>query len=608
MAAIVETNVPTPATLSSPGRVIISDTHKIMPLPADILLQVCEELGNQLDFGTLFNCAVSGRQLAGSALLWLYRWVSCDGTLNRILTICRIHNEYLRIVSSEGDAPEWAETQKRNSRSSPVSRWALLWKSVIRSSLGATSHPYCLYIRSLDLSNLALLLDDSAFRTSTVDDFFADEMAEFLSIDGTPHRRSKRNGRAPVRLNVEIVLNLIGESITRYVSERADANHTTVALEQLSGDITSVALPIWVGRLSRLRSMTIWDGKALNENVANAILHQCPNFEEVRIWMCGDDTDRIPASFLEGLKPNSLVSVEVLSHCKVGPAFLVALNHHSKSLKNLKLLSLQTEAIRNLNLLQECTSLEVLDIEDAERVVDLEATENDVFLEVIEWLGRCDKLRELAMKKVVSAPAILTQVCLHNNIRLTRLEVHSNTLVTSPEFYRALSHQTDLEDLALRGSSDDVFRTRDEIDNVVSCISHLTKLKELTLAESFEYFSSSEIKHLAHKLPLLEKFDFSGYGVGDEILPYLASLHHLRDLNIAAVTSFTRDGLLKYISTLQDTNQGLQLSVLCQNADFDLGGLQEQFIREAISAKVGGRFDYQLLREAAESEFDSASD
>ncbi|KAM3071932.1 hypothetical protein ACMFMG_008398 [Clarireedia jacksonii] len=590
--AAVETNIQTPATLPSPGRVIMSDTHKIMTLPADILLQVCEELGNQLDFGTLFNCALSGRQLAGSALLWLYR----------------IHNEYLRIVSSEGDAPEWAETQNRNSRSSPVSRWALLWKSVIRSSLGATSHPYCLYIRSLDLSNLSLLLEDPVFRTSTVDDFFGDEMAEFLSIDGTPHRRSKRNGRAPVRLNSGIILNLIGESITRYVSERADVNHTTVALEQLSGDITSVALPIWVGRLSRLRSMTIWDGQALNKSVADAILKQCPNFEEVRIWLCGDDTDQIPASFIEGLKPNSLVSVEVLSHCKVGPAFLAALSHHSKSLKNLKLLSLKTEAIKNLNLLQQCTSLEVLDIEDAERVVDLESTENDVFLEVVEWLGRCDKLRELAMKKVVSAPAILSRVCLHNNIRLKRLEVHGPALVTGSEFYRALSHQTDLEDLALRGSSDDVFRSLDEISNVVASISHLTKLKELTIAESFEFFSSSEIRRLANNLPLLEKFHFSGYGVGDEILPHLANLHYLRDLNIAAVTSFTRDGLLSYISTLRDTNQGLQLSVLCQNADFDLGGLEEQLIREAISAKVGGRFDYQLLREAAESEFDSASD
>jgi hypothetical protein len=42
-------------------------------LPTDIVLLICEELGNQRDFGTLFNCAISGKYFAGSALLWLYQ-------------------------------------------------------------------------------------------------------------------------------------------------------------------------------------------------------------------------------------------------------------------------------------------------------------------------------------------------------------------------------------------------------------------------------------------------------------------------------------------------------------------------------------------------------
>jgi hypothetical protein len=42
-------------------------------LPADVLLLICEELGNRQDFGTLFTCAMSSRQLVGPALFWLYR-------------------------------------------------------------------------------------------------------------------------------------------------------------------------------------------------------------------------------------------------------------------------------------------------------------------------------------------------------------------------------------------------------------------------------------------------------------------------------------------------------------------------------------------------------
>ncbi|KAF7907766.1 uncharacterized protein EAF01_005352 [Botrytis porri] len=577
-------------TISSPARHITPNEQRSMNLPGDILLQICEELATQLEFGVLFNCAISGKQLVGSALQWLYR----------------THNEYLRIISSEGEAPEWSKIQKRNSKHSAASKWAKLWQSIVRSSLGTTAYPYCLYIRSLDLTNLSNLLEDSTFRIAAMDNFFADEMAEFLSVDGTPRRRSKRGPQ--VRLNTTNILNLIGESITRYVSERADENQTTVALENLSGDITSVALPIWAGRLSRLKSMTIWDGKSLNENVATVISKSCPNFDEIRIFVCSDDTDRNPASFIKGLGQNSLLSLEVLSNCRIGPSFLTALNHHSQSLKSLRLQSLNSEAIKNLNILQRCTALETLDLEDSQHTVDLEATENDVFLEVIEWLGRCEKLRDLVLNRIVCAPAILKQVCLRNDIRLQRLVVTGPSLVNDTEFHRAISHQTELEVLELRGGSDEVFRVRDDIDNLLTSICQLTKLKELTIMESFEYFSSNEIKRLATSLPLLEKFHFSGYGIGDEILPYLSKLHNLRDVSIAAISSFTLDGLLAYVSTLRDTNQGLVLSVMSQNSDQDLAPLELQLIREGMIAKVDGKFDFALLREVAESEFDSASD
>ncbi|KAA8573155.1 hypothetical protein EYC84_003668 [Monilinia fructicola] len=556
--------------ISSPTRKIISnEQQKIITLPGDILLQICEELGNQLEFGVLFNCAISGKQLVGSALQWLYR----------------SHNEYLRIISSEGEAPEWSRIQKQNSKYNAASKWALSWQSIVRSSLGVTAYPYCLYIRSLDLTNLSNLLEDGTFRVSAMDSFFADEMAEFLSIDGTPRRRSKRGPQ--VRLNTTNILNLIGESITRYVSECADENHTTVALENLSGDITSLALPMWVGRLSRLKSMTLWDGKSLNENVATVISNKCSKFNEIRIFVCSDDTDHNPASFIKGLRQNSLLSLEVLSDCRIGPEFLSALNHHSESLKSLRLQSLNAEAIRNLNILKSCTALETLDLEDSQHTVDLEATENDV---------------------IVSAPSILKQVCLRNNIRLRRLVVTGPALVSDTEFHRAISHQTDLEVLELRGGSDEVFRVRDDIDNLLTSICQLTKLKELTIMESFEYFSSNEIKRLAKSLPLLEKFHFSGYGIGDEILPYLSNLHNLRDVSMTAISSFTLDGLLAYVSTLQDTNQGLVFSVMSQNPDQDLAPLEQQLIREGMIAKVDGKFDFALLREVAESEFDSASD
>jgi hypothetical protein len=46
-------------------------------LPDDILHLLCEELANQEQFDTLFNCASASRALAIPALTHLYRYVTC---------------------------------------------------------------------------------------------------------------------------------------------------------------------------------------------------------------------------------------------------------------------------------------------------------------------------------------------------------------------------------------------------------------------------------------------------------------------------------------------------------------------------------------------------
>lgn len=73
MSAKLDSEASSNNTISNPNRKVISDEPKIITLPGDILLQICEELGTQLEFGVLFNCAISGKELVSFALLWLYR-------------------------------------------------------------------------------------------------------------------------------------------------------------------------------------------------------------------------------------------------------------------------------------------------------------------------------------------------------------------------------------------------------------------------------------------------------------------------------------------------------------------------------------------------------
>jgi hypothetical protein len=156
----------------------------------------------------------------------------------------------------------------------------------------------------------------------------------------------------------------------------------------------------------------------LNEKVATAIAANCYSFDDLTFFSClptsnktYGDIDHDMALFFGGLRTNSLRSFSALSAKAVGPETLLALNNHALSLKTLKLSGLESASIQRLSLLQGCKAIEMLEIQDADGLVNLEATENDVFLDVVTWLGSCKRLRDLHITDLVSAPAILTKVC-----------------------------------------------------------------------------------------------------------------------------------------------------------------------------------------------------
>jgi hypothetical protein len=64
---------------------------------------------------------------------------------------------------------------------------------------------------------------------------------------------------------------------------------------------------------------------------------------------------------------------------------------------------------------------------------------------------------------------------------------------------------------------------------------------------------------------------------------------------------------MDYISTLQPTNAGLQLSIMCADANSELSPYEISNIKEALAEKVDGKFDFVMYREA-ESDFSTDSD
>jgi hypothetical protein len=482
-------------------------------LPPDIILLICEELGNQRAFGTLFNAALSSKQIAASALLWMYRYfkpmpqlsmalismklIECParGTILSwsLLTPPMVHTtSAIRTGENTED-----EIPKNKTANSAMSRWALQWRSIILSSLGETAYPYCLYIRTLDLTNLNDLFDDLVFKKDFESKFFEGSMSVLKKSPGATTRRPKLN------MNSVAIVDMVGELISKYAGDSAERNGGTAALEELSGEIQKDSLPKWIRRLPRLKALTLWRGMVLNADVADAIRDHCPDFKSLTLYFgLGKEVDTNLSHFFMGLRSNTLRSLQVISFHDCGPQTFLSLNNHSTSLRHLSLGNLQGPALSSLSLLKGCTAIETLYLQDLLGRTDLEATENDVYLEFISWLKSCKQLKNISLENFVNGPRILTSVCLEHTIKLDSLHLAKYTLAGNQDFHRALAHQTSLTSLHLKGEHEDSFR--DDIDTLVTSLGKLKNLKYLNILDISDYFSTSEIQQLALSLPKVE--------------------------------------------------------------------------------------------------------
>ena len=308
----------------------------------------------------------------------------------------------------------------------------------------------------------------------------------------------------------------------------------------------------------------------------------------------GSDADYQFATFLNDLRPQSLETFEVISYSDIGAESFLALNCHRESLTELKINNIKPEAMSALSMLKGCTSLTTLVLTDATGTTDLEKTQHDVFLEVIAWLRECKSLESVTFGKFLSAPAIMTPLLLENDIHLTKLEVEGYSMRDSRDFHRALAHQGALERVWLKGEGEDV--VRDDLDALVEALSKLRHLKDLRLRDVSDYFRDEHIRQLARSLPELEEFFTSGYGITDAIWDDVASLKFLRKLDLNAMTHFTLEGMLEFISKLGHGNKGMLLAVMMADAESNLTDEEQTLIRESLAAKVEGRFEFTLMR------------
>lgn len=524
-------------------------------LPEEILTLICEELGRDRDFNSLFACALSAKTVADPGLRTLYKYHELSPAFN-------FTEDDIR--SKDGT---WEDSQHF------FKRWTLLWRSLIVSSLVPliSYKPYCRYTRILDFRNLSEMLESPRFR-AVKQTFYARPLTRFAHV--------RKEGKFET-VNVVATINDVGETIIPKAA----------LLEEISGHMRPGFLTRWISHTPRLRRMVLWRGDALGQDAGKAIAEHCEHFDSLRLYeFLGSDADQVFAKFLSDLKLDTITNLRVISYNNLCRLSFEALGRQS-NLRKLLLNNLCREAMENLNALKDCVNLEILSLEDSSGTVRLEESNNDVFLDVIAWLSSCKKLRDVAIKRFFDGPGILAAVMIVPEVRWLKLSVEGYTVrnANSASFHTALADQKQLEELYLSGDGDDTVPA--DLEIMVSSICQLTNLKELNLRQVSDEFDITHISNLVLNLPLLEELWTSGGELCADILPLLANLQNLKNLTLFALTQFSTESILDFVSRLdKDKQRGFQLSLMAVHPEFALNETQVRMVTESMKVQVDGRF------------------
>lgn len=551
-------------------------------VPQEIWWIVCQDLKRQQDFKSLFNCARVSRSWASHALPLLYS----------------IHD------SSNADDMGTTIDGKH--------RWAGMWRSIILSSAGVTAYPYCLWIKSLGLSDLEQLLQDIARDPKRRVPFFKGPMTEFEIISGSMKTRA---GKAV--LEIQKIVEKVGDAITRFAKEASEKQNKSVQLTSLEGaNLPTSLLSVWTSRLSTLTTLSVRDGSVLTAEVAESIRQNCPSFRELTCYnIRGATVDQNMSEFFRGLREDSLENFRVLSANEIGLGALEGLLNHSRSLRSLELSSLGNTSLPFLHLLSSCQYLEELKIEasipsppstwavDGEDPLPILAT----------WLKECKTLKRLGISKLAGASKLLSDVLDSPDLRLRELDVE---LIDDDEaFYSALGYQADLESLVFRSNAEVPDPNGARHDKLLDSICSCKKLRDLDIMQKAVgidqvQLTTDDLFLIKESLRNLEELNFDGENLTDAIFEHLAQMPSLRALYINGLSIFTYGGIRSFIEALNKSgsHRDFRLDIVNQHGDAKIPERLEAELARLMASGLNGSFNLVYFRDPSEDDMSDFSD
>lgn len=485
-----------------------------------------------------------------------------------------------------------------------------MWRSIILSSVGVTAYPYCLWLKSLGLSDLEQLLRDVAVNPRLRPKFFEGPMEEFEILSQT----SKTRAGKPV-LEWQQIVEKVGEAITKFAKDAADEENKALQLTSLEGaNLPTPLLTVWTSRLSTLTTLKVRDGSVLTEEVAISLRENCPGFKDLTCFnLRGSTVDENMGAVFRALKENSLENFAVLSSNEIGYDALDGLMQHSASLRTLTLSSLQNAALPFLQLLNKCPYLESLEIESALASPPSvwAPGDKDPLIEVSRWLQECKHLRRLTIKNLGGASQLLSEVMKSSFLQLKELEVR---LIDDEEaFYTALGHQVDLETLMFRSMAEVNDNNGVRHDTFMDSICACRKLKDFNvmLFEPLQ-LTPDDLVQIKECLPSLESLGFDGELLTDTIWGPLSGMRSLTNISINGLSRFTFRGIKSFIEAVktEGPRPNFRLYIMNQQSDQEarITSSQETALQKIAASIPGGNFDLHYWRNPSEDDMTDLSD
>jgi hypothetical protein len=308
-----------------------------------------------------------------------------------------------------------------------------------------------------------------------------------------------------------------------------------------------------------------------------------------------DDTLREFASFLSELRQQTLEDLNIISFARMRLETFQALGGHGKSLTRLRLTELDEPSIVALAALGPCTALQSLYISGGRTALELKSQHPDAFLGIEKWLQGCKKLLDVTFREFGNAMDLLTSLVHQVDIHLESLQLYERHHESGSQvpFYRGLRQQTSLRRLHLMPHESPMSVHGLAVD----AICNLSGLRELTIGNAiFLCMEDEHAARLALALPELVTLQLTGVYFTDRIWNYLANLKNLKSLYFTSETHFTCEGILGYIDRLDVGNMNMTLSILSADLEWGLSHLEQEQVRQAIVAKVNGKFEFVMIR------------